>query len=104
MTALIDIFIITLMVVFVIDLSGFIEEMEKILAKWMKAYKVHIPKPFSCSLCSTWWIGLIYLIFSGHFTIPFIGYVALMAFLTPVWYSMLLGVKELLLRIMNKID
>lgn len=98
---LINLLIIQLLIVFIIDLSGIIEELEKMLAKWLKAHKVHIPKPFSCSLCSTWWIGLLYLIIIGKFTIPMIGYVALLAYLTPVAYNFLLMIKEALLKITN---
>ena len=98
---LINLLIIQLLIVFVIDLSGFIEELEKMIAKWLKVNKVHIPKPFSCSLCSTWWTGIIYLIIIGHFTLPYIGFVALLAYLTPVAYNFLIMVKEALTKITN---
>lgn len=98
---MINLLIIQLLLVFIIDLSGIIEEAEKMIAKWLKVPKVHIPKPFSCSLCSTWWIGLIYLLIIGQFTIPMIGYVALLAYLTPVSYNFLILVKEALIKITN---
>lgn len=98
-SALLDLLIIQMVIVFIIDLSGIIDELEKMLAKWLKVSKVRIPKPFSCSLCSSWWTGLIYLIIIGQFTIPMIGYVALLAYLTPVAYNFLLMVKEALIKI-----
>ena len=45
-----NLFLIALICVIIIDVSGFIEELELILAKWLKVNKVRIPKPFSCSL------------------------------------------------------
>lgn len=98
---MINLLIIQLLIVFIIDLSGIIDELEKMIAKWLKVNKVHIPKPFSCSLCSSWWCGLIYLLIMGQFTIPMIGFVALLAYLTPVSYNFLLLVKEALIRITN---
>lgn len=94
---MIELLIIQLFVVFVIDLSGIIEEMEKIIAKWLKVTKVHIPKPFSCSLCTTFWLSIIYILCTGHFTIPYIGFCALMAYLTPAAYNILIALKDILI-------
>ena len=44
-----DLFLIALICVVIIDISGFIGEIEDILAKWLKVKSVRIPKPFSCS-------------------------------------------------------
>lgn len=96
MMTMINLLVIAFLVVFIIDLSGIIEELEKMIAKWLKVSKVHIPKPFSCSLCSTWWLGLLYLIIIGNFTIAMVGYVALLAYLTPIWMNVLIALKDVL--------
>lgn len=92
--------ILTSIIVFIIDLSGFIDEVERILSKWIKA-KVLIPKPFSCSLCISWWIGLLYLLVYGKFTIIWIGYVALLSLLTTTIYNGLLMIRDLLNKIID---
>ena len=102
MLNLLNLLIIALLWVFVLDLSGFITELETTLQKKLKR-KVLIKKPFSCSLCMTFWTGLIYLLATQAFTIPMIGYVALLAFLTPVFNDMLLSIRELLIKIVNKV-
>ena len=100
----INLLIIQLIIVFVIDISGFIDEgIEPALAKILKQKKVKLKKPFSCSLCMTTWIGLIYILIYGSFTIPMIGYVFLLAFLTPIAYNFLLMVREALTKITNLI-
>lgn len=86
---LIELLILTAIIVFIIDLSGVIEEMESGLAKWLKVKKARIPKPFSCSLCMTWWTGLIYLICVNSFTLGGVAYVAMLSYLTPVIYNAL---------------
>ena len=68
---LLNIFIINLLVVFVVDLSGFIPELESVLSKSLR-FKVRIPKPFSCSLCLTWWTALLYLVLSYNLTLPYV--------------------------------
>ena len=93
--------IITLLWVFVIDLSGCIDEIEATLSKWLKG-KVRIPKPASCSLCMSWWTNLIYLLCIGKLTLPYIAIVALFAFLTPVFALLFIWVRETLNKVLNK--
>ena len=100
---MIELLILTAIIVFIIDLSGVIEEMESGLAKWLKVKKARIPKPFSCSLCMTWWSGLIYLICVNSFTLGWIAYVALLAYLTPVIYNALTLVYDILNKVISVI-
>lgn len=85
--------IITLLIVWVIDISGIIEEMEKALSKWLGVKKARIPKPFSCSLCMTWWTLLLFFLLTGNFTIYTVGLSGLFAFLTPFFYDTLVFVR-----------
>ena len=63
---ILKLFFITVTICFLIDISGIIDNIEWWLSKWLKG-KAKIPKPFSCSLCMTWWVGLIYII--PHFSL-----------------------------------
>ena len=92
---MINLLLMTCIIVFIIDLSGVIDEMEKGLAKWLKVKTVHIPKPFSCSLCMTWWSGLLYLILAQALTWKMVGYLALLSFFTPVIYNALRFFRDL---------
>lgn len=98
---MIDLLIITLVLVFIIDLSGIIGEIERMMQKKLQR-KVVIRKPLSCSLCMTWWTGLIYILITG-FSIPMLGYVALLSFLTPIFKDMLLVIRELMQKVLNLI-
>ena len=53
---IIDILLIHFICVFVIDFSGFIDQIEVVT-------KRNIPKPFSCSLCSVFWATSGYMFF-----------------------------------------
>lgn len=98
---LIKLLFLTLIVVFIIDISGIIESTENFLTKILKG-KVRIKKPFSCSLCMTWWAGLIFIIYFNQFTLINICAVALFAYLTNVISSLLIFLRELMLSVIGK--
>lgn len=97
---LINLLILQLIVVFIVDLSGVMTHIKKWIWKWLKGkdkpYKDFSLKPLDCSLCSTWWTGLIYLLIIHSFTIPYIAYVALLAFLASTAASLLQLIKDTL--------
>ena len=95
---IVNLLIITIIICFIVDLSGFIQEMEGILSKWLK-FKCVIPKPFGCALCSGWWCNLIYLLISHHFTLPYIVFVAIVSFLSKNISGFLLWIRELMVKI-----
>ena len=92
-----DLLFLTVIVVFIVDVSGFTESWLHALSRWLR-HQVTSLKPFSCSLCMTWWSGLIYLIITGRFCLPLIAYVALMAFLSLPISEFLIFIRETLLR------
>ena len=98
MSVLLDVIFIQIIVCFIIDLSGVIQSMEDGLSKLLK-FKCVIPKPFSCSLCSGWWINLIYLIITHHFTLPYVVFVALVSFFSKNISGILRWIQELLVKI-----
>ena len=93
--------LITLIWVFIIDLSGFIETIEDGLSRWLKG-RARVPKPFSCSLCMSWWTNLIYMLCVWDFTFPYVCIVALFAFLTPVFSNFFIWVRETLVWLIDK--
>ena len=105
---IIDLILIQLIIVFIIDLSGAVESFKLFLSKILTKGKIQTTnfdlKPFTCSLCSTWWIGLIYLLICHSFTIPYIALVALLSYLTPLSSSILLLIKDLAIFLINKLN
>lgn len=92
-----DLIIIQFLCVFVLDFSGAVDEFLTPIAKWITGAKIgRLGKPWSCSLCMTFWIGLLYLIITGHFTFPYVAAVAGLAALTPVTLDLMHLVKDLL--------
>lgn len=81
MNTILSLLLIQVIVVFIVDISGAIESLKSglkwILTKGAMKGSDYDLKPWSCSLCMSWWCGLIYLLVTGHFTIPYIAFVAL---------------------------
>ena len=97
MAPYIDILFLSLVVVFVVDLSGFTESWLHALSKWL-GHQVSSFKPFSGSLCMTWWTGIIYAICTGTFSLAVLAYIALIAFLSLPISEVLIFIRETILR------
>ena len=78
-----NLFLIAVICVFIVDISGVIDSLKSAI-KWlltngkMKNSNYDL-KPLSCSLCMTFWIGLIYLLCTSNFTISYIAFVCLLS-------------------------
>lgn len=102
---LFNLIIIAFICVFIIDYSGFIDQADRALTKLLKSkVQLHIPKPFSCSLCSTWWACLIYLICTSNFTLPNIALTALVCILTPEILSIIYFLKDCINKVFDFLE
>lgn len=91
---------ISLLCVFVIDQSGFIGEIEDLLSRWL-GVRARIPKPFSCSLCMSWWSSLIYVLIAAP-SLPNVMLCALFAWLTPVFQGIMTLIRESVLTLIER--
>ena len=89
------ILLIALICVIIIDISGFVENMETLLTRVL-GYKVRIPKPFSCSTCMSFWTSIFYTMFTGYFSIPVLAYICFISVLTPVISDFVWTVRDFL--------
>lgn len=78
---ILNLFLLATVVVFIIDVSGF---KDTVLAVFSRLYKRDIAtmRPFTCSLCMTWWIGLIWLLLAGSFDLAGIAALSVVCALT----------------------
>lgn len=67
-----------MVVAYITELSGIIDSLKWSLSKWL-GVTVSRLKPFDCSLCMTWWCGLIYIICVGECCVINIAFVALLS-------------------------
>lgn len=101
-----NLLMIALVLVFIIDISGVMDHIKQLIWRWVykgqRDYRDFSLKPLDCSLCSTWWCGLIYLCFT-NLTFVNVAYVALLAFLTPVFKDVLIMVKDFIAKMIDAI-
>ena len=105
---IVNILLIATIIVFIVDLSGSIEHLVKPIAK----YFLHIPPQkdinlplIECSLCVTWWTGLIYICivsiantFTFNQFLILVSALALVSFLTTTLKDILMLIKDLIIR------
>ena len=110
-TIIINIILLATIIVFIVDLSGSIEHLVKPIVK----YFLHIPPQkdialplIECSLCCTWWLGLLYICivsitnaFTFNQFLILVSVLALVSFLTPVLKDTLILIKDLIIRFIN---
>lgn len=74
--------LLTTIIVFIVDVSGFVNEMKRIAFKALFPKKEYNPfriKPFDCSLCMTFWSGLTTIVIFGEITLLNIFMVSMFA-------------------------
>ena len=105
---MLKILMIQIIMVLIIDISGFVDEMKIMLSKLLTRGKIATSnyniKPFFCSTCMSWWCGLIYLIIVNDvsiFTIAFTLFVACMSPITKDLYYMIYDTIEKIIRTIN---
>lgn len=100
-------FLITLIVVYIVDISGAIDSLKSGL-KWLVTKgkmkdSNYILKPFDCSLCMSFWIGLIYLLIIGYFTLPYVAVVCMFSAFSRILKSTILLIEDILVKIQQVI-
>lgn len=102
MKTIFELILVALVVIFVVDLSGFTETWLKVLSHY-KNRKISELKPFSCSLCMVWWVCIAFLLISAKLTLPLVAFSALLAFLSYPIGQLLTLLRELINVMINRL-
>lgn len=94
--------LLTLIVIFVIDFSGFPDAIKRALGKWLRC-RVERLKPFDCSLCMTWWCGLLAIVICRQITLCNIVVVALLALFADKIADVLRLVRDIISKGISKL-
>lgn len=103
-----ELIMITALVCFVVDISGFVDSLKKYIFRQLYGKAVrynpnfHI-KPFDCSLCATWWTCLLYVLIYGELTITWIFVCGMLSLFSGVISQLLMLVRDLFTTIIDKI-
>lgn len=82
--------------------SGFIDSIDGFINERFPLR--HLPPPFSCVLCSTFWASLLWTVFTGNFTLATLAICLGSALLTTVTVPLLKTVENYLLKIIELLN
>lgn len=101
---LIFIWIIT---VIIIDISGIVDSIKMLIAKILTKGKIPTNdfrmKPFDCSFCMNFWLGLAYILLVGQFSLGLLAFILVLSVFTPILKDIIILLKDLFIKLINKI-
>ena len=97
----IDLFEITIIVVIIVDISGFIDSIKNLIGKVLGINNVKL-KPLDCSFCINFWASLIYLLITNELSITAVMVTLLLSTMTPVIGDFIYLIRDLLGKIISK--
>ena len=104
---MLDLFLISIIVVIIIDLSGAADSFKSFLKRKLTKGRMSSPdyslKPFDCSFCMTWWTGLAYLCITHTLSLWMVTWLLLLCCFTPVIGSFIVLVRDSLLKILRNL-
>lgn len=103
MSIYLQLFFIALVVVYIVDLSGFTDSWRGALARWLKVPALRPLPPFDCGQCMVWWVTIIWALCCGRLTLAVLAYCAALSFLAIVLGQLLDTIREAFLSLINKI-
>lgn len=77
-----DVMMLAIIMVFIIDLSGVVDSLKNTIK--IQGRSIRYLKPFDCSLCMTFWSGVLYLLINGQCTLQGVALVCLAALSTSL--------------------
>lgn len=104
MKTFIDLFLVAIVTIYIVDLSGFTESWRGMLAKWLhiSEAKMRPLPPFDCGKCAIWWTCIIYAICTGTFSIGTLAFIAMLSFLSIPLGQFFIFIREGLNSLINK--
>lgn len=103
----IELLIVSIITIYIVDLSGIMESIKRGLWRWLKGKQPYVDyrlKPFDCSLCMVFWIGLFWLfIILRTFSLPLILWVCVLSWFADVIGQILRQIKDIIIVLLNKL-
>lgn len=102
-----NLLLLSVIIVFIVDISGAVDSLKSGLKYLFTNGKMkgsdYRLKPIDCSLCMTFWVGLIYLFIIGKFTLPYITVVCILSAFSGLVKSSILLVEDCITKIIQVI-
>ena len=96
-------FEITVIVVIIVDIGGFIDSIKSLIGKVLGINNVNL-KPIDCSFCMNFWASLIYLLITNELSITAVMVTLLLSTMTPVIQDLIYLIRDIFGFILLKIS
>lgn len=97
----IDLFEITIIVVIIVDISGFVDSIKSFVGKVLGINNVSL-RPLDCSFCLNFWVSLIYLLITNELSITAVMVTLLLSTMTPIIKDAIYLIRDSIGKIINK--
>ena len=99
----IDLFEISIIVVIIVDISGFIDSIKTFVGKVLGINNVSL-KPIDCSFCMNFWASLGYLLITNELSITAVMVALLLSTMTPIIKDAIYLIRDIFGKIILKIN
>lgn len=94
-------FEITVIVIIIVDISGFIDSIKAFIGKVLHINNVSL-KPIDCSFCMNFWASIGYLVITNELSITAVMVALLLSTMTPIIKDAIYLIRDLLGKAINK--
>ena len=94
-------FEITVIVVIIVDISGFVDSVKSLIGKVLGINNVNL-KPLDCSFCLNFWVSLAYLLITNELSITAVMVTLLLSTMTPIVKDTIYLMRDLIGKIISK--
>ena len=94
-------FEITVIVVIIVDISGFVDSVKTLIGKVLHINNVSL-KPIDCSFCLNFWASIGYLLITNELSITAVMVALLLSTMTPIIKDAIYLIRDLLGKAINK--
>ena len=94
-------FEITVIVVIIVDISGFVDSVKTLIGKVLHINNVSL-KPIDCSFCLNFWVSMAYLLITNELTITAIMVTLLLSTMTPIIKDAIYLIRDSIGKAINK--
>ena len=95
-------FEITVIVVIVVDISGFVDSIKSLIGKVLGINNVRL-KPLDCSFCMNFWTSIAYLLITNELSITAVMVTLLLSTMTPVIQDLIYLIRDFLGKAISKL-
>ena len=96
-----ELFELTVIVVIIVDISGFIDSIKAFVGKVLNINNVSL-KPLDCSFCMNFWASLGYLVITNQLSLTAVMVTLLLSTMTPIIKDAIYLIRDLIGKIISK--